>query len=136
GETPVLHGGPSVINWEPQADGSWTAKLDLPSGETVGDLIVDGVVQTQARYPNAPEDGDPRKGWLFADAPDVDAWLGNTRFRFHAGDVLELTDMTGLTANIVGGFQPGTQWGSDTLPVVSINAATRTIFTRGTAYFF
>ena len=136
GEAPILHGGPPVKDWRPQVDGSWTAKLTLPPGDTVGDLFVNDALQTQARYPNAPADGDPRKGWLFADKPGADAWLGNTRFRFHAGDVPPLSDMAGLTAHIVGGFQPGSQWGSDTLPVVSIDSATRTIFTRGTAYFF
>lgn len=136
GEAPVLHGGPLVKGWLPQADGSWTAKLKLPPGETIGDLFVDDVVQTQARYPNAPADGDPRKGWLFADEPGADAWQGNIQFRYRAGDLPSLNDTTGLVAHIVGGFQPGSQWGSDTLPVVSIDTATRTIHTEGTAYFF
>ena len=137
-ETPVLHGGPLVRGWVPQADGHWTAPLRLLPGEQVGDLFVNGVVQTLARFPNAPLDGDPRKGWLFAAKcePNIDAWQGNTRFCFHAGDLPTLGDTTGLVVHIVGGFQPGSQWGSDTLPVVSIDAATRTVHTKGTSYFF
>ena len=104
----------------------------------MGDLFVNGTRQTRARFPNAPLDGDPRKGWLYAAKceSDVDVWQGNTRFCFHAGDLPALGEATGLVVNIVGGFQPGSQWGSDTLPVVSIDAATRTVHTKGTSYFF
>lgn len=136
GEVPILHGGSLVKTWEAQPDGSWTAQLKLPPGEVVGDLFVGGEIQTQARFPNAPPDGDPRKGWLFADKLAVDGWQGNMQFRFHAGDLTTLPDTAGLVAHIVGGFQPGSQWGSDTLPVVSIDTASRTIHTKGTAYFF
>ena len=135
-ETPVLHGGPLVRDWVLQADDRWTAALRLPPDEQVGDLFVDGVLQTQARFPNAPLDGDPRKGWLFAAKCDGDAWQGNARFCFHSGDLPALGDARGLVVHIVGGFHPGSQWGSDTLPVVSIDAATRTIRTRSTSYFF
>ena len=137
-QTPVLHGGPLVGHWVLQADGRWTASLQLSPDKAVGDLFVDGVLQTQARYPNAPLDGDPRKGWLFAAkcGTDSNGWQGNTRFCFHSGDLPALGDAKGLVANIVGGFRPGSQWGSDTLPVVSIDTATQTIHTKGTAYFF
>ncbi|WP_184453387.1 right-handed parallel beta-helix repeat-containing protein [Rhizobium aethiopicum] len=137
-ETPVLHGGPLVRNWTAQADGRWTASLKLPAGREVGDLFVKGALQTQARFPNAPLDGDPRKGWLFAAkcTEDDDIWHGNTRFCFHAGDLPISKNTAGLVAHIVGGFRPGSQWGSDTLPVVSIDTANRAINTRGTAYFF
>jgi hypothetical protein len=138
GETPVLHGGPLVLSWASQADGRWTAPLRLPPDEQVGDLFVNGGLQTQARFPNAPLNGDRRKGWLFAAKCelDIDVWQGNTRFCFHAGDLPPLRDATGLVAHIVGGFHPGSQWGSDTLPVVSIDGATRTVHTKGTSYFF
>lgn len=137
-ETPVLHGGPLLRNWTEQADGRWTAPLRLPSGEGVGDLFVNGTRQTGARFPNAPVDGDPRKGWLFAAKcePPIGPWQGNTRFCFHPGDLPALGNATLLTADIVGGFQPGSQWGNDTLPVVSIDAVNRTVDTKGTSYFF
>ncbi|MBB2752911.1 UNVERIFIED_ORG: hypothetical protein GGI57_003620 [Rhizobium aethiopicum] len=137
-ETPVLHGGPLVRNWAPQADGRWTAPLRLLPEAAVGDLFVNGILQPRARFPNAPLDGDPRKGWLFAAkcGQDKDVWQGNTRFCFRAGDLPTLGDPKGLVVHIVGGFQPGSQWGSDTLPVVSVDAATRTVHTKGTSYFF
>ncbi|MGO8039917.1 right-handed parallel beta-helix repeat-containing protein [Rhizobium leguminosarum] len=137
-EAPVLHGGPIVRDWTAQADGRWKASLKLPAGRDVGDLFVSGARQTQARFPNAPLDGDPRKGWLFAAkcAQDDDLWHGNTRFCFHDGDLPVSKNAAGLVAHIVGGFHPGSQWGSDTLPVVSIDTANRAINTQGTSYFF
>ncbi|NYT34147.1 right-handed parallel beta-helix repeat-containing protein [Rhizobium sp. WYCCWR 11128] len=137
-EAPVLHGGPIVRNWTAQADGRWKASLKLPAGRDVGDLFVSGARQMQARFPNAPLDGDPRKGWLFAAkcTQDDDEWHGNTRFCFHAGDLPISKNAAGLVAHIVGGFHPGSQWGSDTLPVVSIDTANRAINTQGTSYFF
>ncbi|MBY2944850.1 right-handed parallel beta-helix repeat-containing protein [Rhizobium leguminosarum] len=137
-EAPVLHGGPIVRNWTAQADGRWKASLKLPAGRDVGDLFVSGTRQTRARFPNAPLDGDPRKGWLFAAkcTQDDDIWHGNTRFCFHAGDLPISKNAAGLVAHIVGGFHPGSQWGSDTLPVVSIDTANRAINTQGTSYFF
>ncbi|MGO7593611.1 right-handed parallel beta-helix repeat-containing protein [Rhizobium leguminosarum] len=137
-EVPILHGGRRVRNWAQQADGRWTAPLKLPPDEAVGDLFVNGMRQTRARFPNAPADGDPRKGWLFAARcnPAIDMWEGNTRFCFHAGDLPAVDDTSGLVVDIVGGYQPGSQWGNDTLPVVSIDAAGRTVNTKGTGYFF
>ncbi|ARM92080.1 pectin lyase fold/virulence factor domain-containing protein (plasmid) [Rhizobium sp. CIAT894] len=137
-ETPILHGGLRVSNWSQQTDGRWAAALKLPPDEGVGDLFVNGVRQTRARFPNAPADGDPRKGWLFAAKcePAVDMSEGNTRFCFHTGDLPAVDDPSGLVVDIVGGFQPGSQWGNDTLPVVSIDGAGRTVHTNGTGYFF
>ncbi len=137
-EAPILHGGQRVLNWTQQADGRWTAPLKLPPDEGVGDLFVNGIRQTRARFPNAPADGDPRKGWLFAAKcrPAIDVREGNTRFCFHAGDLPAVGDTSGLVVDIVGGYQPGSQWGNDTLPVVSIDGTGRTVHTKGTDYFF
>ncbi len=137
-ETPVLHGGPRVGDWTSQAAGRWTARLKLPPDVGMGDLFVNDIRQTLARFPNAAPDGDPRKGWLFAAKcnPPIDMWEGNTRFCYHPGDLPMLEDSAGLIVHIVGGYQPGSQWGSDTLPVVSLDAATRTFTTKGTSYFF
>ncbi len=137
-EAPILHGGQRVFNWTQQADGRWTAPLKLPPDEGVGDLFVNGIRQTRARFPDAPADGDPRKGWLFAAKcqPAIDVREGNTRFCFHAGDLPAVGDTSGLVVDIVGGYQPGSQWGNDTLPVVSIDGAGRTVHTKGTDYFF
>ncbi len=135
GETPVFHGGIPVTGWQADGHGVWSAPLPLPEGATVGALIVGGAPQVPARYPNLPANPTPRDGWLFAASPPTDG-ASNTQFRFHRGDIPPLDDMTGLLATIVGGLMPGTQWGSDTLPVVSIDRATRIVHTLGTGYFF
>lgn len=137
-EKPILHGGLRVNDWKTLGDGRWIAPLKLPSDVRVGNLIVNGVVQPQARFPNAPLDGDKRKGWLFAARcePSIDVWEGNTRFCYHPGDLPPLYDITGLVAHIVGASLPGSQWGSDTLPVDFVDVATHTVRTGGTGYFF
>ena len=138
GATPVLHGGPRVSGWVAQADGRWSAPLKLPPDKQVGNLFVNGSMQVQARFPNTPIDEDPTKGWLFAAkcGPGVKAGQENISFCFHAGDLPVLKDTTALVANIVGGFYPGSQWGSDTLPVVAIDRETLTVHTLGTPFFF
>lgn len=136
GEAAVLHGGPVVTGWKQRPDGRWVAPVALGPDERVAALFVDGVAQPESRFPNAPADRDPRRGWLFAAKPAGDPWAGNTQFRFHAGDLPALGDTDGLVAHIVGGYQPGSQWGSDTLPVVAIDWKTDTITTKGTGYFF
>jgi len=138
GEVPTFHGGVPVTDWTKGADGGWSAPLTLPEGMGVGDLFVKGEKQIEARYPNLPPGGGVRDGWLFAAAPNpsLGEWQGNLHFRFHDGDLPPLGGTAGLTAHIVGGFNPWSQWGSDTLPVVSIDYASNTVHTRGTSYFF
>lgn len=137
GEAPVLHGGPLVTGWVEDADCRWSAPLALPEDVSPGALVADGTLQVQARLPDRPEDGDPRKGWLFAAAPAAgDEWGGNLHFRFHPGDIPALSGTDGLVAHIVGGFNPTSQWGSDTLPVTGIDAGNNVVTTLGTSYFF
>lgn len=138
GQAPVLHGGTRLESWTREADDLWTAQMTLDPKQAIGAISVNGVAQTPARYPNAPRNRDPRGGWLFAAKPatGADPWSGNMQFRYHEGDLPILGKVGGLVANIVGGFDPGSQWGSDTLPVTSIDTATDTIHTRGTGYFF
>ncbi|MGO8485153.1 right-handed parallel beta-helix repeat-containing protein, partial [Rhizobium leguminosarum] len=75
-------------------------------GRDVGDLFVSGARQTQARFPNAPLDGDPRKGWLCAAkcTQDDDLWQGNTRVCVQAGDRAIAKNAEGLVAHSGGGF--------------------------------
>lgn len=137
GETPVLHGGPRLTGWTEDGDCRWSAPLPLPDGVAPGSLFADGRREVEARWPNLPEGGGRRDGWLFAAAPPPGTeWEGNTRFHFRDGDIPELAGTDGLTAHIVGGFNPSSQWGSDTLPVTGIDRETRTVTTLGTAYFF
>lgn len=134
GEHPVLHAGVRVDGWR-RDGGRWWASLELPQDWRVWGLFLDGKRQTPARYPNLPANATARDGWLFADAP-LDGMELNHQFRFRSGDLPELSDATGLTVHIVGGLFPGTQWGSDTLPVQSIDMQTRIVNTGGTPYFF
>lgn len=136
GTMPVLHGGVLVEGWLPEADGRWSASI--PAGTEVAALFIDGASQPLARYPDKPSSGDRRDGWLFADAPapDSDPWQGNTQFRYRDGDLPELQAIDGLVTTIMGGFNPGSQWGSDTMPVTAIDVDTRTIQMKGTGYFF
>jgi parallel beta-helix repeat protein len=137
-ETPVLHGGPLLSGWVSEGADRWRTSLKLLPDQQVGGLFVKGVPQVQARFPNAPADGDPREGWLFAaKCPSgIGEWEGNTHVCFHTGDIPASTDAGDVTVHIVGGFHPGSQWGSDTLPATSIDNAQGIIYTRGTGYFF
>lgn len=137
GETPVLHGGPRVTGWSEDADCRWSAPLALAADEAPGALFADGALAVEARWPNLPDGAGPRDGWLFAAAPPAgQEWGGNMLFHFHDGDIPPLSGTDGLVAHIVGGFNPSSQWGSDTLPVTAIDTAAHTVATLGTAYFF
>ncbi len=137
GEKPVLHGGPLLPHWRHDGGGRWSAPLDISPETTVGDLFVVGERQTEARFPDAGPQDDARSGWLFAARPAAEAEsLGNRQFRFHAGDLPPLAGIDGLVAHVVGGAVPGMQWGSDVLPIVSIDRNSLTIHTVGTGYFF
>ncbi|SHF00074.1 Nitrous oxidase accessory protein NosD, contains tandem CASH domains [Kaistia soli DSM 19436] len=137
GERPVLHGGTLVEGWTKTDQGRWTAALP-PSirDSNVTALFVDGDARPLARYPDAPTAGDPRKGWLFAAKPTADQWQGNTEFRYHREDLPKIEEPKRVVAHILGGFSPGSQWGSDTLPVTAIDTTTDTVHTEGTGYFF
>ena len=137
GETPVLHGGPRLTGGTEDADCRWSAPLGLAPDAAPGGLFADGRQEIEARQPNLPEGGGVRDGWLFAAAPPAgEEWGGNMLFRFHDGDIPPLTGTDGLVAHIVGGFNPTSQWGSDTLPVTAIDRDAHTVSTLGTAYFF
>jgi hypothetical protein len=137
GEAPVLHGGPRLTAWTEDADCRWSAALALPPEAAPRGLFADGRQEIEARLPNLPEGGGPRDGWLFAAAPPTgEEWGGNTLFRFHEGDIPPLAGTDGLVAHIVGGFNPASQWGSDTLPVTAIDREAHTVTTLGTGYFF
>lgn len=135
GEAPVLHGGPEVTGWVAEGGGLWSAPLYLPDGQAPGAVVADGRRQVPARHPNLPADPTPRDGWLFAAAPP-EGLQTNLGFAARPGDLPPLSGVEGLVATIVGGFFPGTQWGSDTLPVTSIDRDSGVVRTLGTDYFF
>lgn len=135
GETPVLHGGPRVYGWQEDAACRWSAPLSLSGAESPGDLFADGQREVEARYPN--RGAGPRDGWLFAAKPAAgEEWGGNMTVRVRPGDLPALGGADGLVVHIVGGFDPQSQWGSDTLPATSIDPDGGAIRTLGTSYFF
>ena len=135
GETPILTGGPEVTGWTDEGGGLWSAPLALPEGQAPSAVFAAGRALVAARQPNLPADPTPRDGWLFAAAPP-EGLPTNLGFATRPGDLPALPDTAGLVATIVGGFVPGAQWGSDTLPVVALDAATGVVRTEGTDYFF
>lgn len=66
GERPVLSGGKAVTGWQVGQDGIWTARLSVSD---IRQLVVGGVAQTEARYPNYDASDPIRGGWLWAKAP-------------------------------------------------------------------
>lgn len=135
GETPVLHGGPEIGGWREDAACRWSAPLAVPADVAPGDLFADGRREVEARYPN--RGAGPRDGWLFAAKPaEGEEWGGNTTVRIRPGDLPDLAGTDGLVVHIVGGYNPTSQWGSDTLPVTSIDRDDGAIRTVGTGYFF
>lgn len=137
GETPVLHGGPRLDGWTEGADCQWSASLALPEGSAPGAFFADGRLEIEARQPDMPDGGGPRDGWLFAAAPhEGEEWGGNLLLRYRDGDIPPLAGTDGLVVHVVGGFNPTSQWGSDTLPVTAIDRDGRAVHMLGTSYFF
>jgi parallel beta-helix repeat protein len=62
-EKVVLSGGTGVTGWTKGADGIWTAKLKVTD---LNSITLDGVAQTEARYPNEVPSDPLKGGWLFA----------------------------------------------------------------------
>lgn len=70
GETPVISGGTAVTNWTKGSDGIWTARVDASQ---VLQLTVNGVQQTQSRFPDFNPDDPIRGGWLWGQDAKGDA---------------------------------------------------------------
>jgi hypothetical protein len=121
---PVLSGGKLVTGWQVgDRDGRplWTAELGAASA-ACRELWVDGRRATLARHPDT--------GTLPVEAvPDADGeWThGNFGFRFRAGDL----DAAAVGADIV----VMSRWVESHLPVVSVDAAQRTVRTQKRSVF-
>jgi parallel beta-helix repeat protein len=70
GETPVISGGAAVTNWTKGSNGIWTASVDASQ---VQQLTVNGVQQTQSRFPDFNPDDPIRGGWLWGQDAKGDA---------------------------------------------------------------
>lgn len=62
GAAPVISGGTAVSGWTQGANGIWTAHVN--SGQVL-QLTVDGVQQTESRFPNVDPNDPVRGGWLW-----------------------------------------------------------------------
>ena len=125
GQAAVLHGGQQITGWSSSSSGVWTAKAPanaFPSGGGTGDLFLNGVRETHARYPNASPTSPVTGGWLAA----ANSLPGQNTYRaiqFKAGDIPQLSSTSGLYVSVFG--QNG--WSNSVLPVASINYKTDTI---------
>ncbi|WID96698.1 hypothetical protein QO058_29020 [Bosea vestrisii] len=63
GEKVVISGGTPVSGWTKGADGVWTAHVDA---DQVEQFTLNGVKQTESRFPNVDPDDPVRGGWLWA----------------------------------------------------------------------
>jgi parallel beta-helix repeat protein len=62
GEKVVISGGTPVTGWTKGADGIWTAHVDA---DQVQQLTVNGVQQTESRFPDVDPDDPIQGGWLW-----------------------------------------------------------------------
>ncbi len=125
GQGAVLHGGPQITGWSQSATGVWTAKAPagaFPSGGGAGDLFLNGVRETHARYPNASPTNPVTGGWLAA-ASSLPGQNTYRSIQFNPGDIPQLSSTSGLYVSVFG--QNG--WSNSVLPVASINYKTDTI---------
>ncbi|CAN7433319.1 right-handed parallel beta-helix repeat-containing protein [Bosea sp. LjRoot237] len=63
GEKVVISGGTPVSSWTKGADGIWTAHVDA---DQVEQFTVNGVKQTESRFPNVDPNDPIQGGWLWA----------------------------------------------------------------------
>ena len=116
GEDVTLSGGRLISGWTKGANGIWTAPLNL------GDLhlmTLNGVAQTEARYPNTVPDDPIKGGWLFAGNPPA-GLDPDYNMKLRPGDLAALNLAPGMEVLIYSGVG----WSNDLLTVQSVDAAT------------
>lgn len=62
GQEAVISGGTAVTGWTKGADGIWTARVDA---DQVQQLTVNGVKQTESRFPDVDPNDAAKGGWLW-----------------------------------------------------------------------
>ena len=115
-EAPVLSGGTALTNWTQGANGIWTAALNQAD---LHQLTVDGVRQTEARFPNAVPADPVKGGWLWANDPPA----GIDPRQQLAVDPADIT-ASGLAVGMKIHLFTNASWSSNTLTVTAVNAAT------------
>ena len=113
GEDVTLSGGRAMRGWVQGADGIWTARINVAD---VHQMTLNGVNQTEARFPNAVPGNPIQGGWLFAeDLPDgVDK---QRHMAFDPDDVSAAQLKPGAEVHVFAGVS----WANNTLTVQSVD---------------
>ena len=117
GQTPIITGGTTVTGWTAGANGVWSAHV---SSSDVQQLVVNGVPQHEARFPNYDSSNPLRGGWAWAKAlpkgSDGTRQLAYDKAVFPAGSLVAGEKVVVVDAN---------SYSSDVLTIKSVNTATR-----------
>ena len=115
-ETPVLSGGTALTGWTQGAGGIWTAAL---AQADLHQLTLNGIRQTEARFPNQVPDAPVTGGWLWANDPPagVDA---RQQLSIDPADLTASHLAVGVQVHLF----TNASWSSSTLTVTAVNAAT------------
>ncbi len=115
-EKPVLSGGTAISNWQKGADGIWTAKLT--SHTDLQQLTVNGVNQTEARYPNETPDSPLRGGWAWSRESSA-ITDHTTQLAFDPGDFKAGQIVKGMKVSV----HTDLGWSNNVLTIASVDAA-------------
>lgn len=127
GQTPIITGGATVTGWTADANGVWTAHV---SSSDVQQLVVNGVPQHEARFPNYDPSNPLRGGWAWAKAlpkgSNGTKQLAYDKTTFPAGSLVAGEKIVVVDAN---------SYSSDVLTIKSVNTATGVMtFTTASDY--
>ncbi|NUM52833.1 MAG: right-handed parallel beta-helix repeat-containing protein [Candidatus Hydrogenedentes bacterium] len=127
GEQPVVSGGARLTRWRPFRDAILEADLDeIGSGANPKDLFFNGVRQVRARVPNFDPANPLYGGWAYMKGP-----FGPGAFSYSAELIARPFSQPAqaFVRHFVG---PNGGWGSQVLPVTSIDFGGRVIHTAYT----
>ena len=127
GQTPIITGGTAVTGWTAGANGIWSAHVSSPD---VRQLVVNGVLQHEARSPNYDPSTPLRGGWAWArtlpKGSDGTRQLAYDKAAFPAGSLAAGEKVVVVDAN---------SYSSDVLTIKSVNTATGVMtFTTASDY--
>lgn len=115
GQTPVITGGTAVAGWTVGANGVWSARVPSPD---VQQLVVNGVPQQEARFPNYNPSNPLRGGWAWAKplpaGSDGTRQMAYDKAAFPAGSLVAGEKVVVVDA---------TSYSSDVLTIKSVNTA-------------
>ncbi len=112
-ETPHLQGGANLSNWTKQADGVWTAKVSV---DDLHQITLNGVRQSEARFPNEVATDVIKGGWLWGNTaqPGLDP---KKHLSFDPTDFTKDQLKVGMKIHVV--IDAG--WGSNVLEIKTLD---------------